>query len=144
VRVYRISELYFILLFFASSKSNRKTLLITNVPYMMQESKSNLSRAGECFSGRSRPEVGIDTPNRSNARHRSNIRAHPRPPPPRIMHLKFGNLCGQRGRKRFIASWGIWMSHICPCTPCPSPPRVEVKGRNSSFCPPLEQTHQNK
>jgi hypothetical protein len=63
----------------------------------------------------------------------------PPPPPPRCMHPKCGNLRGQRGRKRFVASWGLWMSHICPCTPCPSPPRVEVKGRNSSFCPPLGQ-----
>ncbi len=56
--------------------------------------------------------------NRSNAQHRSNIR----PPPPPQMYPKCGNLCGHRGRKRFIASWGLRMSHICPCTPCPSPP----------------------
>jgi hypothetical protein len=55
--------------------------------------------------------------NRSNARHRSNIRAPPRPLPPEC-----GNLCGQRCRKRFIASLGLRMSYICPCTPCPSPP----------------------
>jgi hypothetical protein len=30
---------------------------------------------------------------------------------------------------RFIASWGLRMSHICPCTPCPSP-QVE-KGQRS-------------
>ncbi len=58
--------------------------------------------------------------NRSNARHRSKIRAPPTPPPPRFMYPKCGNLCGQRGRKRFITSWGLRMSHICPCTPCPS------------------------
>ncbi len=41
----------------------------------------------------------------------------PKPPPPRSRYPKCGNLCGQRGRKRFIASWGLRMSHICPCTP---------------------------
>jgi len=45
----------------------------------------------------------------------------PTPPPPRCMNPKCGNLVGQRGRKRFIASWGLRISHICPCTPCPSP-----------------------
>ncbi len=45
----------------------------------------------------------------------------PTPPPPRCMYPKCGNLCGQRGRKRFIDSWVLRMSHICPCTPCPSP-----------------------
>ncbi len=43
--------------------------------------------------------------NRSNARHRSNIRY-------------------------------VHMSHICPCTPCPSPQGID-QGRKSSFCPPL-------
>jgi hypothetical protein len=38
----------------------------------------------------------------------------PTPPPPRCKYPKCGNLCGQRGRKRFIASWGPRMSHICP------------------------------
>ncbi len=46
----------------------------------------------------------------------------PPPPPPRCMCPKRGNLCGQRGRKRFISIWGLRMSHIC---------------RKSSFCPPL-------
>jgi hypothetical protein len=45
----------------------------------------------------------------------------PPPSPPRYMYTKCGNLCGQRGRKRFTASWGLRMPHICPCTPCPSP-----------------------
>ncbi len=45
----------------------------------------------------------------------------PTPPRPRCMSPKCGNLCGQRGRKRFIASWGLRISHICPNTPCPSP-----------------------
>jgi hypothetical protein len=75
--------------------------------------------------------------NRSNARHRPNIRAPPTPTPPRYMYPKCGNLCGQWGRKRFIASWDLRMSHFCPCIPMPLPPRVEVKGRKSSFCPPL-------
>jgi hypothetical protein len=54
--------------------------------------------------------------NRSNARHRSNIRAPPPPTPhpPRSMYSKCGNLCGRRGRKRFIASWGLRMSSFCP------------------------------
>ncbi len=59
--------------------------------------------------------------NRSNARHRSNIRAPHAPSPQMYMYPKCGNLCGQRVRKRFIASWGLRMSHICPCTTCPSP-----------------------
>jgi hypothetical protein len=70
--------------------------------------------------------------NRSNARHRSNIRAPPRPPP-RCKYSKCGNLCGQRGRKRFIASWGLRMSHICPCTPCPSPPGYRSKVESRQF-----------
>ncbi len=69
--------------------------------------------------------------NRSNARHRSNIRAPPAPP--RCMYPKCGNLCGQRGRKRFVASWGLRMSHICPCTPCPSPPRYRSKVESCHF-----------
>jgi hypothetical protein len=69
--------------------------------------------------------------NRSNARHRSNFRAPLLPPFPRCMYPKCGNLCGQRGKKRFIASWGLRMSHICPCTPCPSPPpRSKVESRH--------------
>ncbi len=67
--------------------------------------------------------------NRSNARHRSNIRAPPTPPPPRCMYTKCGNLCGQRGRKRFIASWGLRMSHICLCTPCPSPKGIGQRSK---------------
>ncbi len=53
------------------------------------------------------------------------------PPPPRCMYPKWGNLCGQRGRKRFIASWGLRMSHICPCTPCPPPPPSHGIGQRS-------------
>ncbi len=45
----------------------------------------------------------------------------PTPTPPRYMDPKCGNLCGQWGKKGFIASWDLRMSHICPCTPCPSP-----------------------
>ncbi len=45
----------------------------------------------------------------------------PHAPFPWCMFPKCGNLCGQRGRKRVIASWGLRMSHICPCNPCPSP-----------------------
>jgi hypothetical protein len=68
--------------------------------------------------------------NRSNARHRSNIRA-PHAPLPRCMYPKCGNLCCQRGRKRFRSNWGLRMSHICPCTPS-SPPgyRSKVKSRH--------------
>ncbi len=56
--------------------------------------------------------------------------SEPTPHPPKFMHPKCGNLCGQRGRKRFIASWGLKMSHICPCTPCPSP---QGRGQRSKF-----------
>jgi hypothetical protein len=65
--------------------------------------------------------------NRLNARHRSNNRAPP-PTPPQ-MYPKCGNLCGQRGRKRFIASWGLRMSHICSCTPCASLPGLGQKSK---------------
>jgi hypothetical protein len=71
--------------------------------------------------------------NRSNARHRYNIRAPLTPPPPRCMYSKCGNQCGQRGRKRFIASWGLRMSHICPCTPCPSPQGYRSKVESRHF-----------
>ncbi len=54
------------------------------------------------------------------------ISEHPHAPSPRCMYPKCGNLCGQRGRKRFIASWGLRMSHNCPCTPCPSPQGSKV------------------
>ncbi len=57
----------------------------------------------------------------------------PTPPPPRCIDTKCGNLCGQRGRKRFIASWGLRMSHICPCTPCPSPQGYRSKVESRHF-----------
>jgi hypothetical protein len=66
------------------------------------------------------------------ARHRSNIRAPPRPLPPDVFP-KCGNLCDQRGRKRFIASWGLRMLHICPCTPCPSPQGYRSKVESRHF-----------
>ncbi len=53
----------------------------------------------------------------------------PTPPPHRCMHPKCGNLCGQRVRKRFIASWGLRMSHICPCTQCPSPKGIGQRSK---------------
>ena len=59
------------------------------------------------------------------------------PHPPKFMHPKCGNLCGQRGRKRFIASWGQDVTYLS-LHPMPLPPRGEVKGRKSSFCPPLQ------
>jgi hypothetical protein len=73
--------------------------------------------------------------NRSNARHRSNIGAPPppTPPPPKYMYPKCANLCDHRGRKRFIASWGLRMSHICPCTPCPSPQGYRSKVESHHF-----------
>jgi hypothetical protein len=56
------------------------------------------------------------------------IANHPPPPPQAqlgITHMyvsKVHGICvARRGRKRFIASWGLRMSHICHCTPCPSP-----------------------
>ncbi len=51
----------------------------------------------------------------------------PTPTPPRCMYPKCGNLCGQRGRKRFIACWSLRMSHICPCIP--SPPRIGQRSK---------------
>jgi hypothetical protein len=57
----------------------------------------------------------------------------PHAPPPRCMFTKCGNLCGQRGRKRFIARWGLRMSHICPCTPCPSPQGYRSKVESRHF-----------
>jgi hypothetical protein len=57
----------------------------------------------------------------------------PTPPPPKFMYPKCGNLCGQRGRKRFIASWGLRVSHICPCTPCPSPQGYRSKVESRHF-----------
>jgi hypothetical protein len=57
----------------------------------------------------------------------------PTPPPPRCMYPKCGNLCGQRDRKRFKASWGLRMSHICPCNPCPSPQRYRSKVESHHF-----------
>ncbi len=49
------------------------------------------------------------------------------------MYTKCENLCGQRGRKRFIASWGLRMSHICPYTPCPSPQGYRSKVESRHF-----------
>ncbi len=62
------------------------------------------------------------------------------------MYPKCGNLCGQRGRKRFIASWGLRMSHICPCTPCPSPQgyRSKVESRHFAHHGPLPGTHRQE
>jgi hypothetical protein len=65
----------------------------------------------------------------------------PRPPPHRCIYPKCGNLCGQRVRKRFMASWGLRMSHICPCTPCPSPQgyRSKVESRHFAHHPDLQR-----
>ncbi len=57
----------------------------------------------------------------------------PPTPPSRCLYKKCENLCGQRGRKRFIASWSLRMSHICPCTPCPSPPGYRSKVESRHF-----------
>ncbi len=57
----------------------------------------------------------------------------PTPPSPRCMYSKCGNLCGQRGRKRFIDSWGLRMLHICPCTPCHSPQGYRSKVESRHF-----------
>jgi hypothetical protein len=46
----------------------------------------------------------------------------PPPPTPICMYPKCGICVARRGWKRFIASWDLRMSHICHCTPCPSPP----------------------
>jgi hypothetical protein len=35
--------------------------------------------------------------------------------------------------RRFIGTWGLRMSHICPCTPCPSPPRYRSKVESRHF-----------
>jgi hypothetical protein len=58
------------------------------------------------------------------------------PRPPRCMYPKCGILCGQRGRKRFIASLDLRMSHICPCTPCLSPPGYRSKVESHHFAHP--------
>jgi hypothetical protein len=73
----------------------------------------------------------------------------PHPPPPICMHPKCGNLCGQRGRKRFIASWGLRMSHICQCSPCPSPQGSRSKVESRHFAhrcrqEPLIHYHQHQ
>ncbi len=57
-----------------------------------------------------KPEVGIDI----------DLISEPRPPP-RCMYSKCGNLCGQRDRKRFIASWDLRMSHFVPAPHAPPP-----------------------
>ncbi len=57
----------------------------------------------------------------------------PHAPSPQMYVSKCGNLCGQKGRKRFIASWGLRMSHICPCTPCPSPQGYRSKVESRHF-----------
>jgi hypothetical protein len=59
--------------------------------------------------------------NRSNARHRSNIRAPPHAPSP--LPPKCGNLCGQRGRERFIAVAGVSGCHIFVPAPHAPPPK---------------------
>ncbi len=35
------------------------------------------------------------------------------PPPPQMHVSKVWEAVARRGRKRFIASWGLRMSHIC-------------------------------
>jgi hypothetical protein len=35
----------------------------------------------------------------------------------------------RRGRKPFMASWGLRMSHICPCTPCPPPQGIGQRSK---------------
>ncbi len=68
--------------------------------------------------------------NRSNARHRSNIRA-----PPPVWESVWPEGAGSDSQLA-----GVRMSHICPCTPCPPRPGRKVKGRKSSFCPPLTES----
>jgi hypothetical protein len=43
--------------------------------------------------------------------------------PQMYMNPKCGNLCAQRGRKRFIASWGLRMSHVFVPAPYALPPK---------------------
>jgi hypothetical protein len=47
----------------------------------------------------------------------------PTPPPHRWMYPKCGNLCGQRVRKQFIASWGLRRCHIFVSAPHAPPPK---------------------
>ncbi len=63
----------------------------------------------------------------------------PHAPSPKIMYPKCGNLCGQRGRKRFIASWGLRMSHICLRTLCPSPQGYMSKVESRHFAHQCQQ-----
>jgi hypothetical protein len=68
--------------------------------------------------------------NKSNARHRSNIRA-PHALSPQMYVSKVWESVWPEGqdRKRFIASWGLRMSHICPCTPCPCPKGIGQRSK---------------
>jgi hypothetical protein len=68
------------------------------------------------------------------------------PPPPPCMYSKCGNLCGQTGRQRFIASWGLRMSHIFVPAPHAPPPqgigqrsKVVILPTSANWtCPPAE------
>jgi hypothetical protein len=72
--------------------------------------------------------------NRSNAQHRSNIRAAPPPPPPPDVCIQSEGICvARRGRKRFIAtcSWGQDVTYLS-LHPMPSlqVERSKVKSRH--------------
>ncbi len=45
------------------------------------------------------------------------------------MYTKCGNLCGQRGRKRFIASWDLRMSHFVPAPHAPPPKGIDQRSK---------------
>ncbi len=77
------------------------TLVITLFSSIFHIYKKNVMEFSEVFAFAQ--SWASTLANRSNARHRSNIRAPTPAPPPKFMYSKCGNLCGQRGWKRFIA-----------------------------------------
>jgi hypothetical protein len=57
--------------------------------------------------------------------------SHPLPPDVCIQSVR---ICVARGAgSDSIASWGLRMSHICPCTPCPSPQGYRSKVESRHF-----------
>ncbi len=80
--------------------------------------------AGRCCLCRSQlyPEVVIDTCKYIECSTSISYQS-PSPPPPRCMYPKCMcmGICGQRGRKRFIASWGQDVTYLS-LHPMPPPP----------------------
>ncbi len=73
----------------------------------------------------------------------------PRPLPSDVCIQSVGIGVARGGRKRFLASWGLRMSHICQCTPCPSPQGSRSKVESRHFAhrcrqEPLVHYHQHQ